>query len=432
MSGTRHPLFRMVFMDGGLTGILLMCCLCFVCTVPAFLFAGITFPAHGLRMASDTVVVHWQAEYQPRQTVLSESGPNQETPDYTLYLDGQKVVESTAREPRPNVAFLKNLSPGTHTLRLEARAGGRTVEHSVSFEIVEGPSPWSLQEFPHEWNAFYVFDALGRRYPTGEDGESEVRVAHADARGLFVKTAETVHFRPWVWEQLGDVEELPLPEEGPAKLLGPGVVAQRGRLHWWREGAWQALPPFPAEGIPEQVQAYFGQIGPRLFFEDHDGFFWARPCGDALWVSLTWWVRTEKGPPHFAYMARHQVEGDAWEVVTPPTRHGRFLLYCFHRTSGDELWAVNTASDGTPLAPEQWRVWGWFLNRPNPWHWAEKVGLGRTYRWTGHGWEAALAPPLVVRVGSIHMSGWYPATAGPALRLMHEGRDWVMVPVVRP
>ena len=435
MDGTPKSTKGMLLMDGGLLGFVLMVCLCGLCTVPAFLVASITFPAAGLRIASDRVVVQWRTEYRSRQTVISESGPVSRTPDFTLYLDGEAVVASSTQAPKDQVVVLENLSPGPHVLRLEARDGGRRAVHEVTFEIVDAPSPWRLEAFPYEPSSDggqqtavgglrYVFDALGRalRIPGTEPAD----VAFADRRGLFemwglfTVQEKRVTLRPWIWEQLGEPQDLPLPANGQGYLVGPGFWLA-DRVYAWDGDAWRALPPLP-EQVPEPVARYFEGYGARMF-QEHASFFWVRACGEEVWVSLTWRISKPDAPEHFAYIARlHQ---DQWQVVPPPTPHGFFVPYCFD----NQVWLVNTASDGSSLEDGQFVQWGWFLNRQSPWVFAERQGIGRTYRWQRGKWEEALAPPMVLEVYSTDGSGWMPSFYGPAFAVLHEKTYWIVVPV---
>ncbi len=418
------------FMDGGLLGFVLMMCLCGLCTVPAFLLASVTFPAKGLRIASDRVVVQWRTEYRPRQTVTGESGPSSRTPGFTLSLDGETVVQSSGEAPKDQVVVLENLSPGPHVLRLEARNGGRRAVHEVTFEIVDAPSPWRLETLPYEGRR-YVFDALGRGLPLPYPAYEPMAapdVAFADGRGLFemwgLSTVQEkrVTFRPWIWEQLGEPQDLPLPAEGQGYLVGPGFWLA-DRVYAWEEDTWRALPPLPAQ-VPDPVARYFEGYGARMF-QEHASFFWVRACGEDVWVSLAWRISRPDAPEHFAYLAR--LRQGRWEVVLPPTPHGFFVPYCFD----DQVWLVNTASDGSPLEARQFVQWGWFLNRQSPWVFAEGQGIGRTYRWQGGRWEEALAPPMVLPIHSTDGSQWMPSFYGPAFALLHEGTYWLMVPIGR-
>lgn len=408
----------------GCLSIFVLIFLCGACAVPPLLLASISFPASRLRIASDRIMVQWQAGYRPLQWVSSQGGPSGYTPDYTLYLDGEPVVQSSKEEPLFKITFLEGLTPGPHVLRLEARSGNRRAVHEVTFDIVDAPSPWRLETFPYEGRRRpYVFDALGRPVSLTVPGEEATpHLVFADRRGAFEfwKEEKRVTFRPWIWEQLGDREELPTPEEGQGLLVGPGFWLA-DRLYAWDDGAWKALPPLPQQ-VPEPVTRFFGEdIGPRLFRE-HANFFWARACGEEVWVSLTWRVSTPQGE-HVAYVARMR-EGQ-WQVVPPPTPLGFFALYCFT----NEVWLVNTASDGSPLEDGQLLQWGWFLNRESPWKFAENQGRGRTYRWAEGKWEETLAPPMVVDLDSVYNLQWMPSFYGPAISLLHDQTFWVVVPV---
>ncbi len=409
-------------MDGGLLGFLLLLCLCGLCTFPALLVASITFPASGLRIASDRVVVQWRVEYRGQQVVLSESGPSSRTPEYVVTLDGRPIVQSSAQAPRETIAILEDLEPGSHTLRLEAQAQRRRAVHEVTFEIVDAPSPWRLDTLPYAFRRAYVFDALGRALviPSAEPAD----VAFADHRGVFeMWGAFTVQdkrltFRPWIWEQVGEAHPLPLPADGQGYLVGPGFWLA-DRLYVWQEDTWEALPPLPAQ-VPEPVANYYQDLGPRLF-QEHASFFWARACGDAIWVSLTWRIARTQGPDFFAYLARWRAS--RWERIPPPTPHGFFVPYCFH----GQVWVVNVASDGSPLAAGQLQQWGWFINRQSPWTFVEGQSIGRTYRWHGAGWEEALAPPMVLNIHSQDNYQWLPSFYGPAFARLYQGEGWLVV-----
>jgi len=211
--------------------------------------------------------------------------------------------------------------------------------------------------------------------------------------GLFTVQEKRVTLRPWIWEQLGEPQDLPLPADGQGYLVGPGF--------WLAD---RALP----KQVPDLVARYFEGYGARMF-QEHASFFWVRACGEEVWVSLTWRISKPDAPEHFAYIARlHQGQ---WQVVPPPTLHGFFVPYCFD----NQVWLVNTASDGSPLE--------------SPWVFAERQGIGRTYRWQRGKWEEALAPPMVLEVYSTDGSGWMPSFYGPAFAVLHEKTYWIVVPV---
>jgi len=210
----------------------------------------------------------------------------------------------------------------------------------------------------------------------------------------------------------------PLPAAPRGQPVGPGVLLRGDRLYRWNDETWEALPPLPHR-LPPPVAEYFAGYEARVF-EEHAQFFWARPCGEVLWLSLTWRINQEPGC--FAYLARYH-QG-RWEEVPPPTQSGFFLPYCLD----GQLWVVNTASDGAGLAAGQWREWGWALNRASLDEWRENQNLGRTYRWEGGRWRDAVAPPLVRRVYMHDIYSTLPTIFGPAMVLDWEGQRWVMAP----
>ncbi len=409
----------LLFMNGGgCLSLLLLCGLLGLCTFSGFLIATIAFPAVGLRIASETLFVNYTAEVRPPQVVVSESGATSKSTPYTLTLDGRVVAQGRGEFSSDQWVRLTGLTPGPHTLRLEAWDGRRRVAHEVTFTIVQEPTPWTLQRLDAD-TRFVAFDALGRPHPLvpgEEQGAVSNAVFYADGRGVFAYQEGVWTLWPWADAGLGPVQ--PLPEAPRGQPVGPGVVLQGNRLHRWARNAWEALPPLPRE-LPPAVAEYFAGYEGRVFGE-HAQFFWARPCGDALWVSLTWRVRTQ--PEHYAYLARYRQ--NRWQVVPPPTPHGFFVPYCF----AGQVWVVNTASDGAALTPGQWREWGRALNRAFLAPWAENQGLGRTYRWEAGQWQEAVAPPLVQRVYMHDLYRILPTVYGPALVLDWQGQRWAMVP----
>lgn len=415
-------------------GLLIIMCLCTMCTATesSYLLASITFPASGLRIASDQVLVSWRVVHRIPQGLLSwQNAGITGSADHTLYLDGQVVAENAI----PTLA-LENLSPGPHVLRLEAQARRRQVVHEVSFEIVDAPSPWRLVTEPYESKRFYVFDALGRAHPIL--GEARGDIAFADARGLFEMWGSPVDpsnggkkrvtLRPWVWEQLGEPQDLPLPVQEDGRLVGPGFwVADR--LYAWEDDGWHPLPPLP-EDIPEPARAYFE--GNPIMEDLLRGFLnipfvWVRRCGEEVWLSLTWLTGEPDPTKHLAYLARWRPGWDQWEAVAPPTPYGRFVPYCFD----DRLWLVNVGSDQSPLEKGQLHQWGWFRNPKSPQPLAANQGIGRTYRRQAGQWEEDLAPPLVIPLyDPLYIyNEWMPSFYGPAFVEVHQQKYWFMVPM---
>lgn len=137
----RHPFWRSMALMSGPFPLVLLCCCLGVLTVPAFLLAAIRFPAQGLRIASSTVLVHTEVTYRPVQIVLSESGPSTQTPKHRLLLDGKPVAPPLD----PSFLPLEGLEPGPHTLTLEAQAGRHIARHTVTFSVVQEPTPWYLR-----------------------------------------------------------------------------------------------------------------------------------------------------------------------------------------------------------------------------------------------------------------------------------------------
>ncbi len=172
-------------MAGTPWGFFLSLCLCGLLFYPALLVASILFPAAGLRIASRTVVVHIEVTYRPRQVVLSEGGPNDQTPPHRLLLDGTPVWEAPERGTLKTWVVLENLTPGPHTLVLEAWAGGRRVRHQVRFEVVDEPTVWQLQSWPREERPLF-WDAQGRAWGRGASAWS----AGVRLRGLSAQARE--------------------------------------------------------------------------------------------------------------------------------------------------------------------------------------------------------------------------------------------------